>query len=52
MQHVQDIYYDTGFISNEIENLNSKINDYNDIMGRISIMDNQISAIEANIQLQ
>lgn len=52
MQHVQDIYYDTWFISNEIENLNSKINDYNDIMGRISIMDNQISAIEANIQLQ
>lgn len=52
MQHMQDICYDTGFILNEIENLNSKIQEYNNLVSQINAISYSISYIEASIKMQ
>lgn len=52
MQHMQDICYNTAFISNEIENINSKIQEYNNIISQINVVNSTISSVEAGIKLQ
>lgn len=52
MQHMQDICYDTGFILNEIDNINLKIQEYNNLVTQVNTVIKQISVIEAGIKLQ
>lgn len=49
---MQDICYNTAFISNEIENINSKIQEYNNIISQINVVNSTISSVEAGIKLQ
>lgn len=49
---MQDICYNTAFISNEIENINSKIQEYNNLISQINAVNSTISSVEAGIRLQ